>query len=77
MACRITAFPPVRTVLSFFGIHVDFLRASKGGFYFHPIDEDLSLGTPERKKPLESVLSVYTNSEKAVSAALSIAPFPV
>jgi hypothetical protein len=23
-----------------------------GGFFFHPSDEDLSLGTPEKKKPL-------------------------
>jgi hypothetical protein len=24
----------------------------QGGFYFHPSDEDLSLETPDRKKPL-------------------------
>jgi hypothetical protein len=29
------------------------LKAVKGGFYFHPSDEDLSLGTPVRKKLLE------------------------
>jgi hypothetical protein len=28
-------------------------RIVYGGFYFHPSDEDLSLGAPERKKPLE------------------------
>jgi hypothetical protein len=28
-----------------------------GGFFFHPSDEDLSPGTPERKKPLECVFS--------------------
>jgi hypothetical protein len=48
-----------------FGIYVDFLRALKGGIYFHPIDEDLSTGTPEIKMPLCCVLSVYTNSETA------------
>jgi hypothetical protein len=40
----------------------------KGGFYFHPTDKDLSAGTPERKKPLGLVLSVYTNSENAIAA---------
>ncbi|MGA3162505.1 MAG: hypothetical protein ABSC77_14960 [Terracidiphilus sp.] len=38
----------------------------KGGFYFHPTDEDLSAGTPEQKKPLDIVLPVYTNSENAI-----------
>jgi len=38
----------------------------QGGFFFHPSDEDLSLGTPDMKKPLECVLSVYTNSETAI-----------
>jgi hypothetical protein len=38
----------------------------KGGFYFHPTDEDLSAGTPVRKKPLSMVLSVYINSENAI-----------
>lgn len=28
--------------------------AVKGGFYFHPSDEGLSLGAPVRKKPLSS-----------------------
>jgi len=45
-----------------------------GGFYFHPSDENLSLGTPVRKKPLESMDSVYTNSENViVSGARRIA----
>ena len=57
----------VEAVQSIFGIHVDFLRAVKGGFFFHPSDEDLSPGTPERKKPLECVLSVYTNSDNALT----------
>jgi hypothetical protein len=34
---------------------IDFLRAVKGGFFL-------------RKKPLECVLSVYTNSENALAA---------
>jgi hypothetical protein len=34
----------------------------QGGFYFHPSDEDLSPGTPERKNPLELALPVYGNS---------------
>jgi hypothetical protein len=29
-------------------------KTVKGGFYFHPSDEDLSLGTPVRIKPLSS-----------------------
>jgi hypothetical protein len=37
-------------VLELFGIHIDFLRAAEGCFFL-------------RKKPLECVLSVYTNSE--------------
>ena len=28
--------------------------AAKGGIFFHPSDEDLSLGTPLRKMPLDS-----------------------
>jgi hypothetical protein len=39
---------------SIFGIHVDFLRAVKGGFFV-------------RKKPLECVVSVYSNSENAIA----------
>jgi hypothetical protein len=35
-----------------FGINVDF-SSVQGGLYFHPCDEDLSQGTPERKKPVE------------------------
>jgi hypothetical protein len=37
-----------------FLIHVDFLNAAKGGFFL-------------MKKPLECVLSVYTNSEAAIA----------
>jgi len=39
----------------------------EGGFYFHPSDEDLSLGTPLRKKPLGSMDSVYSHSENAIA----------
>ena len=42
-------------------MHVDFLSVVKGGFFFHPSDEDLV------KKPLECVLSVYSNFETAVA----------
>ena len=42
-----------RTHKSSFGIDVDFLRVAKGGFFL-------------MKKPLERVLSVYTNSETAI-----------
>ncbi len=38
----------------------------KGGFSFHPSDEDLSPGSPGMKKPLKCVVSVYTNSETTV-----------
>jgi hypothetical protein len=39
------------TYQSIFGIHIDFFSTVKGGFFL-------------RKKPLECVFSVYTNSEK-------------
>jgi hypothetical protein len=39
---------------SSFGIHVDFLRLVKGVFFLI-------------KKPLEGMLSVYTNSETAIA----------
>jgi hypothetical protein len=46
------------------------LSALKGGFFFHPTGEDLSVGTPERKKPLECEVSVYSNSEIAIAARI-------
>ena len=46
-------------------MHVDFLRTAKGGFFFHPSDEDQSLGTPGGKSHLRAVLPVYSNSETA------------
>jgi hypothetical protein len=39
---------------SIFGIHVDFLRAVKGGLFL-------------MKRPLGIALSVYTNSENAIA----------
>ena len=53
----------------------------KGGFYFHPSDEDLSLGTPvttpsskdrslgtpERKKPLQGCAPVNSYSDFAIA----------
>jgi hypothetical protein len=55
---------------SIFRIHADFLGAAKGRFFFHPSDQNPSLGTPERKKPLERVLSVYINSGRRLSILL-------
>jgi len=43
------------------------LQIVQGGFYFHPTGEDLSVGTLDRKKPLQCVLSVYTNSENVIA----------
>jgi drug/metabolite transporter (DMT)-like permease len=63
-ACDLTDSGFRRQAQSIFGIHVDFSGVVKGGFYFHPTDENLSAGTPERKKPLDLVLSAYTNSER-------------
>jgi hypothetical protein len=52
---------PVRSI---FGIHVDLLKGVRGGFYFHSSDQVgtfwASPGTPERKKPLECLPSVYS-----------------
>jgi hypothetical protein len=45
---------------------MDFLSVAKGGFYFHPSNEDPLPGAPEMKKPLECMSSVYSNSEHAV-----------
>jgi hypothetical protein len=42
------------------------LKIVQGGFYFHPSDKDLSLGTPERKKPLELRVPVKSRIENAV-----------
>jgi hypothetical protein len=42
------------------------LEFVEGGFYFHPNDEDLSLGTPAREKPLRIQDSVKSRIENAV-----------
>jgi hypothetical protein len=39
----------------------------KGGFYFHPTDEHLSVGTPERKKPLGGLAIGYIYSDSALA----------
>jgi hypothetical protein len=36
------------------------------GFLLHPSDENLSPGTPERKKTLEGSDPLYTYSENAI-----------
>ena len=38
----------------------------QGGFYFHPTDEDLSVGTPEMKKPLSNFALFYTSRRTAI-----------
>jgi hypothetical protein len=47
----------------------------QGGFYFHPSDEDLSLGTSLRKKPLEGFASGYPYSGFALAAGISLRTF--
>src|ERR1035437_3088545 len=44
--------PPAHPPLERFSSSRGVSGTVQGGFYFHPSDEDLSLGTPERKKPL-------------------------
>jgi hypothetical protein len=39
----------------------------KGGFFFHPSDEDLSPGTPAGKSHLAASLSGYSYSDFAIS----------
>ena len=48
----------------------------RGGFSFHPTDESLSVGTPERKKPLGVMLSGYDYSGFAVGAFLLLLAAP-
>jgi hypothetical protein len=43
------------------------LSALKGGFFFHPSDEDLSPGTPAGKSHSAVVLSVYSNWRTAIT----------
>jgi hypothetical protein len=47
---------------------VETQRSEKGGFFFHPSDENLSSGAPERKKTLEGSHPLYTDSENAIRA---------
>jgi hypothetical protein len=46
-------------------------RPVKGGVYFHPTDEDLSVGTPDRKTPLGIQAPGYSNSGTAIAAGCS------
>jgi hypothetical protein len=39
---------------------VESQRSEKGGFYFHPSDENLSSGIPEREKTLEGSLQLQS-----------------
>jgi hypothetical protein len=57
---------------SVFDSHVDIAVAYKVAFYFHPTDEDLSAGTPERKKPLGCSVSVKSRIENAGAGALTL-----
>ena len=57
--------PPARK--SILGILVALTCAVKGDSHFHPTDEDLFVGTRDRKKPVECVHSVYTNSQDALA----------
>jgi len=45
----------------------------QGGFYFHPSDEDLSLGTPLRKKPTRRFACGYTCSGFALAEPVGAA----
>jgi hypothetical protein len=56
-------------MLEHFYFTVDITSSIEGGFYFHPSDEDLSPGTPERKKPLSVQVSVKSRSENAVAGS--------
>jgi polysaccharide export outer membrane protein len=47
------------------------LASAKGGVYFHPTDEDLSVGNPDRKTPLGIRVPGYSNSGTAVARALT------
>ena len=44
-----------------------FLKAVKGGFSFHPTNEDLPAETSKKEKPLERGLSFCTKSENPVA----------
>jgi len=42
-------------------------KSLKGGFFFHPSDEDLSLGAPDGKSHLAASLSGYSYSDFAIT----------
>ncbi len=42
-------------------------KSLEGGFYFHPTDEDLSVGTPAGKSHLAGLLSGYSYSGSAIA----------
>jgi hypothetical protein len=42
-------------------------KSLKGGFYFHPSDNDPSLGTPAGKSHLAALLSGYSYSDFAIA----------
>jgi hypothetical protein len=44
------------------------VKSLQCGLYFHPSDENLSLGTPARKKPLRGRAVGYSYSGSAVEA---------
>ena len=53
-------------------IHVPRRRVVQGGFYFHPKDKDLSLGTPDEEKATQRAChSGYSYSGSAVEVSPS------
>jgi hypothetical protein len=40
--------------------------------FLPPKDEDLSVGNPLRKKPLECEVSVYSNSENTIAGSVML-----
>jgi hypothetical protein len=40
--------------------------------FLPPTDEDLSVGTPLRKKPLECEVSIYSNSENTIAGSVML-----
>jgi hypothetical protein len=45
-------------------------KSREGGFYFHPSDEDLLLGTPAGKSHLAALLSGYSYSDSAITRVM-------
>ena len=63
--CNVSA--PARAVLQFMG---GISKAVQGGFYFHPTDEEQSVGTPDRKKPLSGRGFVLRQLENRCAARM-------